>query len=50
MMTTKNESGFGTPFTVSIEARRGVTTGISAYDRSTTILTAISDTVAPKKS
>jgi len=48
MMTTKNESGFGTPFTVSIEARRGVTTGISAYDRSTTILTAISDTVAPE--
>ncbi|MCK9240364.1 3,4-dihydroxy-2-butanone-4-phosphate synthase, partial [Desulfocurvus sp.] len=33
MMTTKNESGYGTPFTVSIEARRGVTTGISAYDR-----------------
>ena len=48
MMTTKNESGYGTPFTVSIEARRGVTTGISAYDRSTTILTAISDTVAPE--
>ncbi|WP_028586160.1 bifunctional 3,4-dihydroxy-2-butanone-4-phosphate synthase/GTP cyclohydrolase II [Desulfocurvus vexinensis] len=48
MMTTKNESGYGTPFTVSIEARRGVTTGISAYDRSTTILTAISDTVSPE--
>ncbi|WP_461208488.1 bifunctional 3,4-dihydroxy-2-butanone-4-phosphate synthase/GTP cyclohydrolase II [Desulfocurvus sp. DL9XJH121] len=48
MMTTKNESGFGTPFTVSIEARHGVTTGISAYDRSTTILTAIKDDVRPE--
>ncbi|NJB68994.1 3,4-dihydroxy 2-butanone 4-phosphate synthase/GTP cyclohydrolase II [Desulfobaculum xiamenense] len=47
MMTTKNESGFQTPFTVSIEARNGVTTGISAYDRSTTILTAINDDVTP---
>ncbi len=35
-----NNSGFGTAFTVSIEARRGVTTGISAADRATTILTA----------
>lgn len=48
MMTQKNESGFGTPFTVSIEARHGVTTGISAYDRSTTILTAIKDDVKPE--
>lgn len=47
MMTKKNESGFETPFTVSIEARHGVTTGISAYDRSTTILTAIKDDVTP---
>ncbi len=47
MMTAKNESGFNTPFTVSIEARSGVTTGISAQDRSTTILTAINDTVRP---
>ncbi|GAB6175412.1 bifunctional 3,4-dihydroxy-2-butanone-4-phosphate synthase/GTP cyclohydrolase II [Desulfobaculum senezii] len=47
MMTQKNESGFETPFTVSIEARQGVTTGISAYDRSTTILTAIRDDVTP---
>src|SRR2546430_10303235 len=34
-------SPFGTAFTVSIEARRGVTTGISAKDRATTILTAV---------
>jgi 3,4-dihydroxy 2-butanone 4-phosphate synthase/GTP cyclohydrolase II len=47
MMTRKNESGFGTNFTVSIEAKKGVTTGISAYDRSTTILTAIADDAGP---
>jgi 3,4-dihydroxy 2-butanone 4-phosphate synthase / GTP cyclohydrolase II len=37
----ENSSGFGTAFTVSIEARQGVTTGISAADRATTILTAV---------
>ncbi len=47
MMTRKNESGFGTNFTVSVEARKGVTTGISAYDRATTILTAVADDVQP---
>src|SRR5216110_111881 len=36
-----NTSRLGTAFTVSIEARRGVTTGISAADRATTILTAV---------
>jgi 3,4-dihydroxy 2-butanone 4-phosphate synthase / GTP cyclohydrolase II len=36
----ENNSGFGTAFTVSIEARTGVTTGISAADRATTIRTA----------
>lgn len=41
MMTEENTSSFGTAFTVSIEAKRGVTTGISAADRATTILTAI---------
>ena len=40
-MASRNESRFGTAFTVSIEAREGVTTGISAADRSTTILTAV---------
>jgi 3,4-dihydroxy 2-butanone 4-phosphate synthase/GTP cyclohydrolase II len=41
MMVGENTSKFGTAFTVSIEARHGVTTGISAADRSHTILTAI---------
>ena len=41
MMTQHNEARFGTPFTVSIEARTGVTTGISAADRAHTIRTAI---------
>jgi 3,4-dihydroxy 2-butanone 4-phosphate synthase/GTP cyclohydrolase II len=43
-MVYDNSSAFGTAFTVSIEARRGVSTGISAHDRSTTIRTAIADT------
>ncbi len=47
MMTEDNTSSFGTAFTVSIEAKKGVTTGISAADRATTILTAINpETVA----
>jgi 3,4-dihydroxy 2-butanone 4-phosphate synthase/GTP cyclohydrolase II len=41
MMVGENTSQFGTAFTVSIEARHGVTTGISAADRAKTILTAI---------
>ncbi len=41
MMTDVNTSSFGTAFTVSIEAKKGVTTGISAYDRAVTIKTAI---------
>jgi len=40
-MTQRNSSRFGTAFTESIEAREGVTTGISAYDRAHTIKTAI---------
>ncbi|HON56904.1 MAG TPA: 3,4-dihydroxy-2-butanone-4-phosphate synthase, partial [bacterium] len=43
LMTSNNQSKFGTAFTVSIEASKNVTTGISARDRATTILTAISD-------
>jgi len=42
-MVSNNESRFKTPFTVSIEARKGVTTGVSAADRVTTIRTAISN-------
>jgi 3,4-dihydroxy 2-butanone 4-phosphate synthase / GTP cyclohydrolase II len=41
-------SPFGTAFTVSIEARRGVTTGISAKDRATTILTAVKAEARPE--
>ncbi|MDO9514848.1 MAG: bifunctional 3,4-dihydroxy-2-butanone-4-phosphate synthase/GTP cyclohydrolase II [Syntrophales bacterium] len=47
LMTTNNESRFGTAFTVSIEAKVGVTTGISAKDRATTILTAVADGAKP---
>ncbi len=43
----ENNSGFGTAFTVSIEARHGVTTGISAADRATTILAAIAPEAKP---
>lgn len=39
--TTENTSSMGTAFTTSIEAREGVTTGISAADRARTILTAV---------
>ncbi|SNR69026.1 GTP cyclohydrolase II /3,4-dihydroxy-2-butanone 4-phosphate synthase [Humidesulfovibrio mexicanus] len=47
LMAQSNQSKFGTNFTVSIEAREGVTTGISAFDRSHTILTAVADGVKP---
>jgi 3,4-dihydroxy 2-butanone 4-phosphate synthase / GTP cyclohydrolase II len=47
-MVSTNTSSFGTAFTVSIEAKRGVTTGISAADRATTVLTAIADGAKPE--
>src|SRR5262245_40198359 len=43
----ENNSGFGTAFTVSIEAREGVSTGISAFDRATTIRAAIAPDARP---
>lgn len=43
LMVHDNSSSFGTAFTISIEARRGVTTGISAADRSHTIQVALAD-------
>ncbi len=46
-MVRNNTSPFQTGFTVSIEAKRGVTTGISAADRATTILTAVADDAKP---
>jgi 3,4-dihydroxy-2-butanone 4-phosphate synthase len=48
MMVANNGSHFGTAFTVTIEARNGVTTGISAQDRVTTIHTAIAADVLPE--
>ena len=47
LMVADNNSPYGTAFTVSIEARHGVTTGISAADRAHTILTAIADNTGP---
>lgn len=46
-MAENNTSRFQTAFTVSIEARHGVTTGISAADRATTILAAVADDARP---
>ncbi len=45
--TQENTSGFGTAFTISIEAKEGVTTGISAADRAKTILTAVDPQTKP---
>ncbi len=47
LMVSDNTSQFETGFTISIEAKEGVTTGISAADRATTILTAIKDDAVP---
>ncbi|MEA1936109.1 MAG: bifunctional 3,4-dihydroxy-2-butanone-4-phosphate synthase/GTP cyclohydrolase II [Thermodesulfobacteriota bacterium] len=47
LMVRDNSSRFQTAFTVSIEARHGVTTGISAADRATTILTAVAHDAKP---
>jgi 3,4-dihydroxy 2-butanone 4-phosphate synthase/GTP cyclohydrolase II len=47
LMAAENESLFHTAFTVSIEARHGITTGISAHDRARTIQVAIDPTARP---
>lgn len=47
-MVAQNTSSFGTPFTVSIESAHNVTTGISAQDRATTILSAINPVAKPE--
>jgi 3,4-dihydroxy 2-butanone 4-phosphate synthase/GTP cyclohydrolase II len=47
-MTDRNETPYGTAFTVSVEAREGVTTGISAPDRSRTIQAAIDPDAKPE--
>jgi 3,4-dihydroxy 2-butanone 4-phosphate synthase / GTP cyclohydrolase II len=46
-MTDRNETPYGTAFTVSVEAREGVTTGISAPDRSRTIQIAVDPSSQP---
>ncbi len=48
LMTAKNETPHATPFTVTIEAREGVTTGISAADRAVTIRTATDPAKGPR--
>jgi 3,4-dihydroxy 2-butanone 4-phosphate synthase/GTP cyclohydrolase II len=48
LMAAKNESAFETAFTVSVEAREGVTTGISAHDRAHTIQVAIDPRTKPE--
>ena len=48
MMVTNNQSPYGTGFTISIEARTGVSTGISAADRARTIAAAVHPTASPR--
>ncbi|HEV2861130.1 MAG TPA: 3,4-dihydroxy-2-butanone-4-phosphate synthase [Pyrinomonadaceae bacterium] len=48
MQVADNTSFLGTAFTVSVEARKGVTTGISAADRATTILTLVDPKTRPQ--
>jgi 3,4-dihydroxy 2-butanone 4-phosphate synthase/GTP cyclohydrolase II len=48
VQTSTNTSAFQTAFTVSIDAKKGTTTGISAADRAVTVLTAIADDVRPE--
>jgi 3,4-dihydroxy 2-butanone 4-phosphate synthase/GTP cyclohydrolase II len=47
LMVQRNGSGFGTKFTVSIEAAEGVTTGISAHDRARTVQAAVAKNAGP---
>ncbi|MCA9545121.1 MAG: 3,4-dihydroxy-2-butanone-4-phosphate synthase, partial [Myxococcales bacterium] len=47
LMVRQNQSGFGTAFTVSIEAATGVTTGISAADRAHTVRVAVNPNARP---
>src|SRR5665213_906702 len=49
LMAAKNESAFETAFTVSIEARSGVSTGISAADRARTLQVAIDHQTSPRE-
>jgi len=46
-MVTENTAALGTDFTVSVDAKKNVTTGISAHDRATTVLTLINSATKP---
>ncbi len=48
MMVDRNTSGFGTAFTVSVEAKKKVTTGISAFDRAVTVKTILDPATKPE--
>jgi 3,4-dihydroxy 2-butanone 4-phosphate synthase / GTP cyclohydrolase II len=48
LMTAKNESALQTPFTITIEARDGVTTGVSAHDRAHTMQVAVDPKTRPE--
>ncbi len=48
LMTAKNESALQTPFTITIEARHGVTTGVSAHDRAHTMQVAVDPKSQPE--
>jgi 3,4-dihydroxy 2-butanone 4-phosphate synthase/GTP cyclohydrolase II len=48
MMVAKNTAPLGTAFTVSVDARHGITHGVAAEDRATTILTCVRDDVRPE--
>ncbi|MGR3311688.1 MAG: bifunctional 3,4-dihydroxy-2-butanone-4-phosphate synthase/GTP cyclohydrolase II [Candidatus Brocadiales bacterium] len=47
-MVMNNTSNFQTPFTVSVDARHGTTTGVSSYDRAKTILAVVDDATKPE--
>src|SRR5919201_2686165 len=48
MMVSENTASMGTAFTVSVDAKRGVTTGTSAYDRALTIRALVDPTTRPE--
>jgi len=48
LMTSNNQDAFGTAFTVSVDAREGTTTGISAFERAHTIRVLIDERTGPK--
>lgn len=47
-MVSNNTSNFQTPFTISVDARKNITTGVSSKDRATTVLTILDDKTTPE--